>query len=127
MKRLCERKSYAELGKTGKIMRSWGWAAIAAVAVILVAVITVAVLRARYSTRDAVATEAKLYKMYTIEQGDSLWSIAEEYVDYDHYDDIRDYVDEVITINDLNDKNSITAGCNLVIPYYREANNESDN
>ena len=50
MKRLCERKSYAELGKTGKIMRSWGWAAIAAVAVILVAVITVAVLRARYST-----------------------------------------------------------------------------
>lgn len=65
--------------------------------------------------------------MYTIEQGDSLWSIAEEYVDYDHYDDIRDYVDEVISINDLNDKNSITAGCNLVIPYYKEATNESGN
>ena len=117
MKRLCERKSYAELNKTGKIMRSWGWAAIAAVAA----------LRARYSTKDAIATETKLYKMYTIEQGDSLWSIAEEYVDYDHYDDIRDYVDEVISINDLNDKNSITAGCNLVIPYYKEATNESGN
>lgn len=96
MKRLCERKSYAELNKIGKIMRSWGWAAIAAVAVILIAVIAVAALRARYSTKDAIATETKLYKMYTIEQGDSLWSIAEEYVDYDHYDDIRDYVDEVI-------------------------------
>jgi len=127
MKRLCERKSYAELNKTGKIMRSWGWAAIAAVAVILIAVIAVVALRARYSTKDAIATETKLYKMYTIEQGDSLWGIAEEYVDYDHYDDIRDYVDEVISINDLNDKNSITAGCNLVIPYYKEATNESGN
>lgn len=127
MKRLCERKSYVELDKTGKIMRSWGWAAIAAVAVILIAAITVAALRARYSTKDAIATETKLYKMYTIEQGDSLWSIAEEYVDYDHYDDIRDYVDEVISINDLNDKNSITAGCNLVIPYYREDTDESSN
>jgi len=127
MKRLCERKSYVELDKTGKIMRSWGWAAIAAVAVILIAVITVAALRARYSTKDAIATETKLYKMYTIERGDSLWSIAEEYVDYGHYDDIRDYVDEVISINDLNDKNSITAGCNLVIPYYREDTDESSN
>lgn len=127
MKRLCERKSYVELDKTGKIMRSWGWAAIAAVAVILIAVITVAALRARYSTKDAIETETKLYKMYTIERGDSLWSIAEEYVDYGHYDDIRDYVDEVISINDLNDKNSITAGCNLVIPYYREDTDESSN
>lgn len=127
MKRLCERKSYVELDKTGKIMRSWGWAAIAAVVVILIAVITVAALRARYSTKDAIATETKLYKMYTIERGDSLWSIAEEYVDYGHYDDIRDYVDEVISINDLNDKNSITAGCNLVIPYYREDTDESSN
>lgn len=89
--------------------------------------VTVAALRARYSTKDAIATETKLYKMYTIERGDSLWSIAEEYVDYGHYDDIRDYVDEVISINDLNDKNSITAGCNLVIPYYREDTDESSN
>ena len=127
MKKLCERKSYAELSKTGKVMRSWGWAAIAAVAVILIAVIVVAALRARYSTDDAIATETKLYTMYTIEQGDSLWSIAEEHVDYDHYDDIRDYVNEVVSINDLDNKNSITAGCNLVIPYYREDTDESSN
>ena len=87
----------------------------------------VAALRARYSTDDAIATETKLYMMYTIEQGDSLWSIAEEHVDYDHYDDIRDYVDEVVSINNLDNKNSITAGCNLVIPYYREDTDESSN
>ena len=127
MKKLCERKSYAELSKTGKVMRSWGWAAVIAATVVLVAVIVVAALRARYSTDDAIATETKLYTMYTIEQGDSLWSIAEEHVDYDHYDDIRDYVDEVVSINDLDNKNSITAGCNLVIPYYREDTDESSN
>ena len=127
MKRLCERKSYAELSKTGKVMRSWGWAAVIAATVVLVAVIVVAALRARYSTDDAIATETKLYTMYTIEQGDSLWSIAEEHVNYDHYDDIRDYVDEVVSINDLDNKNSITAGCNLVIPYYREDTDESSN
>lgn len=127
MKRLCERKSYAELSKTGKVMRSWGWAAVIAATVVLVAVIVVAALRARYSTDDAIATETKLYTMYTIEQGDSLWSIAEEHVDYDHYDDIRDYVDEVVSINDLDNKNNITAGCNLVIPYYREDTDESSN
>ena len=127
MKRLCERKSYAELSKTGKVMRSWGWVAVIAATVVLVAVIVVAALRARYSTDDAIATETKLYTMYTIEQGDSLWSIAEEHVDYDHYDDIRDYVDEVVSINDLDNKNSITAGCNLVIPYYREDTDESSN
>lgn len=127
MKRLCERKSYAELSKTGKVMRSWGWAAVIAAAVVLVAVIVVAALRARYSTDDAIATETKLYMMYTIEQGDSLWSIAEEHVDYDHYDDIRDYVDEVVSINNLDNKNSITVGCNLVIPYYREDTDESSN
>ena len=127
MKKLCERKSYAELSKTGKVMRSWGWAAVIAATVVLVAVIVVAALRARYSTDDAIATETKLYTMYTIEQGDSLWSIAEEHVDYDHYDDIRDYVDEVVSINDLDNKNSITAGCYLVIPYYREDTDESSN
>lgn len=62
MKRLCERKSYAELNKTGKIMRSWGWAAIAAVAVILIAVIAVAALRARYSTKDAIELKLNFIK-----------------------------------------------------------------
>lgn len=59
MKRLCERKSYVELDKTGKIMRSWGWAAIAAVAVILIAVIAVTALRARYSVRCQKASLSK--------------------------------------------------------------------
>lgn len=61
------------------------------------------------------------YKYYTdivVEPGDSLWTLAEEYVDYDYYRDINCYINEVRSINHLEEESGLTAGQILIVPYY---------
>lgn len=61
------------------------------------------------------------YKYYTyiaVESGDSLWALAEEYVNYDHYRDINCYINEVRSINHLAEESGLTAGQILIVPYY---------
>lgn len=61
------------------------------------------------------------YKYFTsiqIQYGDTLWSIAEEYIaDCDAYASAADYVDEVMSINHLRDE-KILSGQYLIVPYY---------
>ncbi len=58
----------------------------------------------------------KYYTSITVESGDTLWSIAEEYMT-DEYKNINVYIDEVIRINHLHG-DMIRAGQDLCIPYY---------
>jgi len=53
-----------------------------------------------------------------IEEGDSLWSLAEEYYTSD-YKSIRNYVKEIKRTNGLS-SDTIHAGCYLTIPCYVE-------
>ena len=65
---------------------------------------------------EAATSNLKHYKCITIEEGDTLWTIAEENYS-EEYDSYEDYIDEVKFINNLtNDK--IYNGATLVIPYY---------
>ena len=60
------------------------------------------------------------YKYYTsieVEEGDSLWSIADKYIT-DEYRNTQQYVDEVSKLNHLSDDDIIHAGEHLTIPYY---------
>lgn len=60
------------------------------------------------------------YKYYTsisVEYGDTLWSIASDYMDEEFYDRLS-YVQEVKSINHIHDENDIIAGKMLIIPYY---------
>lgn len=60
------------------------------------------------------------YKYFTsleIEQGDTLWNIAQEYIDYGYYDNVQEYVDEVLDINNMSD-DTIKAGQCIIIPYF---------
>lgn len=59
----------------------------------------------------------KYYTSYEIKEGDTLWSIAETYMDDAHYDSVNDYIKEVKSINGLTN-DTIHADCYLVIPYY---------
>lgn len=66
---------------------------------------------------DSVKTSYKYYKSITIDNNDTLWSIAEEYMDEEHYDSINAYINEVKNMNSLTD-DEIQYGEHLIIPYY---------
>ena len=54
---------------------------------------------------------------------DTLWSIAEKYMDNEHYESVNEYIQEVKNVNHLK-SDIITYGEHLVIPYYMDAYQE---
>ncbi|MCM1100486.1 MAG: LysM peptidoglycan-binding domain-containing protein [Clostridium sp.] len=60
----------------------------------------------------------KYYTGITVMDGDSLWSIADEYIDYEQYRSRELYIEEVCSINRLEDASGIRAGQRLIVPYY---------
>lgn len=82
--------------------------------------LTGSVFSGKFALTANAGTEAgERYKYYTsvqIEKGDSLWSIAQEYIS-EEYESIDEYINEVMNINHLaTDK--IYEGNYLCIPYY---------
>lgn len=69
---------------------------------------------------DEDRTSYKYYKSISIASDDTLWSIAQEYIDEEHYDSIDEYIKEVKKLNHLYN-NTITYGKYLIIPYYSDA------
>lgn len=59
----------------------------------------------------------KYYKVISIEDGDTLWSIAEQYINTIQYKNKLEYIEEVKKINHMKDA-YIRTGQNLIIPYY---------
>ena len=69
--------------------------------------------------QDDEATLDREYKYYTsiqIQDGDSLWSIAEQYKT-EHYESTQDYINELIILNDLTSE-TIHEGQYLMVAYY---------
>lgn len=86
---------------------------------LLLALICVLTFRA-FAGKAKAEDQAPSFKYYTslrVEAGDTLNSIALEYMDDEHYT-INAYVKEVCTINHLDDADSIRTGAVLIIPYY---------
>lgn len=70
-----------------------------------------------YAADDSLMHSYKYYTQITIEKGDTLWSIAEDYADEFHYDTLNDYVKEVCAINHCK-ADHIVSGQSLILPYY---------
>lgn len=75
-------------------------------------------------TKATTREEAKnvYYKYYTqieIQEGDSLWKIAGQYMKNGPYESRKDYMDEVARINQLS-STTIIKGQHLVVPYYED-------
>ena len=90
--------------------------------ILTVCLITICVVSYHSLTSSAnTGTEEFSFKYYTdvtIKYGESLWNIADEYIDYSHYDNKADYIKEVCSINNLEDASEICSGQTLVVPYY---------
>lgn len=67
---------------------------------------------------DAGEVSLKYYTGVTIESGDNLWKIADDYIDYARYKNKEAYIKEVCSINRLTDSSEIYAGQRLIVPYY---------
>lgn len=62
----------------------------------------------------------KHYANIEIQPGDTLWSLADEYLD-ENYESKEAYIEEVLKINSLTSQDHIVSGQYLVMPYYAEA------
>lgn len=57
------------------------------------------------------------YTNHYVEAGESIWSIAKDYMDeYTPYSDIREYVYEIKKLNNCSD--DIKAGSAILVPYW---------
>ncbi len=68
--------------------------------------------------RTSASDGFKYYTSVTIEAGDTLWSLADDYIDYGHYRNKAVYLAEIRSINHLDEHSIITPGQLLIIPYY---------
>jgi hypothetical protein len=59
----------------------------------------------------------KVYSQYSVQPGDTLWSIAEENLTPE-YDSINKYIIEVMYINDIDEESVLQSGTYLFIPRY---------
>ena len=75
----------------------------------LIITASIAVSSFRSNAKNAPSQEtSKYYKSIVVSDSDTLWSIAEEYMDETHYGSIYEYIREVMQINSLH----------LIVPYY---------
>lgn len=88
------------------------------VAIIVISVLYVAVTQKDASESDATNASTKYYTCICIEEGDSLWDIADRYMT-DEYSSEQEYIDEVASINNLSNPSEIVAGTNLLVPFYK--------
>lgn len=71
------------------------------------------------ASSDLRVNERKYFTSYVVGKGDSLWTIADNYITKE-YASIQDYIDEVIESNHLSVTASIYPGQLLVLPYYAD-------
>lgn len=75
---------------------------------------------AQVEAQTSLQNREKFYTSIVVKEGDTLWSLADEYMTRD-YEDRDAFMDEVRQMNDLTGS-VIHSGSTLLIPYYADAN-----
>ncbi|MDE5716964.1 MAG: hypothetical protein K2I53_04985 [Lachnospiraceae bacterium] len=88
----------------------------------LIVTASIAVSSFRSNAKNDPSQESdKYYKSIVISDSDTLWSIAEDYMDEAHYGSVYEYIREVMQINSLT-SDAIYADAHLIVPYYAAPN-----
>lgn len=91
--------------------------AVMSICLILVCAVSYHAIQTTASTGEE-ELNFKYYTNITVEKGETLWDIADKYIDYEEYDNKMEYIAEVQSINHLNNKDAIRAGQHLIVPYF---------
>ena len=92
--------------------------AIAIILVVTLGILLGSSINALASSDKDIASYNKYYVSIRIETGDTLWTIADEYVEGFNITK-ADYIQEVCQINGISEDN-IKAGDHIVVPYYSQ-------
>jgi len=100
------------------VRRQRGLLAIAIIVIVSLGILLGSSINALASSEKDIASYNKYYVSIRVESGDTLWTIADEYVDGFNISK-SDYINEVCIINEISE-NEIHAGDYIVVPYYSQ-------
>lgn len=92
-------------------------------AIVSVCLIIVCAVSYHSIKTSANSGEDMIFKYYTnvvVQSGDTLWDIADEYIDYGRYKDKNAYIAEVCSINHLEEDVLLCSGQSITVPYYSQ-------
>ncbi len=104
--------------KIGKVRLATGFVFGVLLIILSIVVLTCFKVNANGSNSCSVTDEKIYFTDYTVKEGDSIWSIAKEYIDYNHYSCIGDYIAEIRAYNDIYG-DYIAEGSIIILTYYR--------
>ena len=100
------------------VRRQRGILALAIIIIVAFGILLGTSMNALASSDKDIASYNKYYVSIRVESGDTLWNIADEYVDGFNIDK-TDYIAEVCQINEIS-SDDIHAGDYIVVPYYSQ-------
>lgn len=106
----------ARIRRTKLILRN---ALLTVCIIALLAICSSAILTKATSVDDNEKVYYKYYAQIEIQKGDSLWSLAGEYMENGPYESKKEYMEEVAEINQLS-STTIFEGQSLIVPYYED-------
>ena len=100
------------------VRRQRGLVALVVLLVVALGILLGTSMNALASSEKDIASYNKYYASIRIESGDTLWNIADEYVEGFNISK-ADYIAEICEINGISE-NNIHAGDYIVVPYYSQ-------
>ena len=116
--KISERANESLRKREAVVRRQRSVLAIAIILVVTLGILLGSSINALASSDKDIASYNKYYVSIRIETGDTLWTIADEYVEGFNITK-ADYIQEVCQINGISEDN-IKAGDHIVVPYYSQ-------